>query len=1112
MAVVSAADSAGAGGVEKVIEWNGRQAAVRPGEWILALEPGSATKRGRDLAALMRRAGASTGLPLGLKRNLTVRGLSLIKTAENVSYKKLRAALSSLPGFRYVEPNFTLSVDRMPNDPRFGQLYALHNTGGGWGAVNDADIDAPEAWDRTTGNGSVVVGVIDTGVDYTHPDLAANIWRNPGETPGDGIDNDGNGFVDDVYGWDFHNDDNDPFDDEGHGTHVSGTIAAVGNNGVGISGVNWNARIMGLKFLGASGRGTTDDAIDAINYATMMRNRGVNIPLTNNSWGGGGDSQALFEAIRASGEAGMLFVAAAGNDGRNTDVAINYPSCYELPNIISVAASDSADQLASFSNYGAATVDLGAAGVDILSTIPGNGYDSYSGTSMAAPHVAGVAALAWSVKPSASFQLVRDAIYGGADRIASLRGVTSTGGRLNARNTLELIAATTPMIAFGAGDSTLAEPNNPGTFTFLRFGSVASALTVGFTVSGTASNGVDYALAAASVTVPAGETSALITVMPLDDLLIEGDETIQLTLSAGGGYELGAVSSMSLVLVDHVYPPANDNFETAAPIPTGTNSVTGRNLGATRQPGEPNHAGSLFGEHSVWWTWTADFTGNVTFHTQGSDFDTLLAVYTGSSVSALTEVASDNDSGEDFTSMVDFRAIAGTSYHIAVDSWFTPGNIVLSYARAPANDAFASRAVLSGASPTAVGSNFAATLEPGEPPHGGWTGGRSVWWTWTAPQSGLVTIDTAGSDFQTLLGVYTGSSVSSLAAVDVTQEPGGTTMRVSFQASGGTTYQIAVDGFWGDAGSVALAIGYNGGPITWDGGGDGVSWADPMNWSGDLIPGPTSDVTIYTTEAPAILITGGTHLLRSLISFEDLTISGGRLEVAQYAQLGGTVNLSGGELGGAGQITIGGTLNWTGGSMRGTGGTIISDWARLSMGGSGVLFSDRAIQIDGTATMQPGGNLLLRTRGLTLGSTASLDLADNTIIVDYSGASPIEQIRALLSNGYDGGTWSGVGIRSSTAAATPNRAIGYAEATDLFGVSQGTFAGQTIDATAVLLRYTISGDATLDRRVDARDLLKLAENWQMSGRRWSKGDFDFDRTVDAGDQGILTSNWQVTQA
>ncbi len=304
-----------------------------------------------------------------------IKGLQLVKLSKHISLKRALESYLRNPRIEYAEPNYIVHATATPDDTFYNDLWGLHNTGQ-TGGTADADIDAPEAWNLTTGSSNVVIAVVDTGVAYSHPDLSGNIWTNTGETScTDGIDNDSNGYIDDCNGWDFIGDDNDPADYAGHGTHVAGTIAAVGNNSSGISGVMWTANIMPLRFLGVSGSGTTAGAISAILYANA---NGAHV--INNSWGGGGFSQALKNAIDASG---AVVVCAAGNSGVNNDSTPFYPASYTSSNIISVAATNHNDGLASFSNYGAASVDVGAPGVSIKSTVPQYSYGTpvtlYSG-------------------------------------------------------------------------------------------------------------------------------------------------------------------------------------------------------------------------------------------------------------------------------------------------------------------------------------------------------------------------------------------------------------------------------------------------------------------------------------------------------------------------------------------------------------------------------------------------------------------------------------------------------------------------------------------------------------------------------------------------------------
>jgi subtilisin family serine protease len=353
------------------------------------------------------------------------------------------------PNVEYAEPNYEISaLDLVPNDPRFSQIWSLHNTGQ-TGGTADADIDAPEAWDTSTGSSDVIVAVIDTGVDYTHEDLSANMWVNEAELNGQsGVDDDGNGYVDDIYGIDAYNNDSNPIDDNGHGTHCSGTIGAEGDNGIGVVGVNWNARIMALKFLSTGGSGYVDGAIACLEYVTMMKEQyGQNVRLTSNSWGGYFFSQALYDAIEMTGDADILFVAAAGNSAANNDGGGLKPASYDLPNIISVAATDHNDDLAYFSNWGRTSVDVAAPGLNIFSTLPpyahlsgtchdddGDGYGNCSGTSMATPHVSGLAAFILAQYPELSWAEVKFNILSTVDPLPSLDGLVLTGGRINANN------------------------------------------------------------------------------------------------------------------------------------------------------------------------------------------------------------------------------------------------------------------------------------------------------------------------------------------------------------------------------------------------------------------------------------------------------------------------------------------------------------------------------------------------------------------------------------------------------------------------------------------------------------------------------------------------------
>ena len=364
----------------------------------------------------------------------------LLKLPEGFPVEEAIKFLKEFDFVKYAEPDivFKLSAKKIPNDPLFSKQWGLNNS-------SDKDIDAPEGWSKETGNGKVIIGIIDTGVDYNHEDLRKNIWTNSKECNGiKGVDDDGNGYVDDCHGWNAVDNNGNPLDDNGHGTHVAGIAAAAGNNGKGITGVNWNAKILPLKFMRNDGRGNLSDAIECIEYVIDNIKKGRNIKVVNASWGGYQSSSALRDAIRKLRQNDVLFVAAAGNDKNNNDAKPFYPASYDLDNIIAVAATDKDDNLASFSNYGRNSVDVAAPGVDIISTYPGNKYRYMSGTSMATPFVTGLASLIWSEKDGYSYKDVKNIIENNGDKLSSLSGVIKTSSRINADKSLKV--QTNPVI------------------------------------------------------------------------------------------------------------------------------------------------------------------------------------------------------------------------------------------------------------------------------------------------------------------------------------------------------------------------------------------------------------------------------------------------------------------------------------------------------------------------------------------------------------------------------------------------------------------------------------------------------------------------------------------
>lgn len=424
-----------------------------------------------------------------LRRFPAVPNLERVKLPAGLSVKDAVVKYMSAPEVEYAEPNYIRrSSATIPNDTAFGEQWALHNTGTFASGTADADIDAPEAWDITRGSSGIVIAVLDTGIDLNHSDLVGNIWTNPGETScTDGVDNDGNGFVDDCPGWDFSTcaqfdadtgicdtpktADNNPSDDNGHGTHVSGIIGGVGNNGQGISGVMWAVQLMPLRFLNKDGEGTIGDEIAAIDYAVLMKNRGTNIKVINASFGGEGFSQAERDAIASANAVGILFIAAAGNGGTdgfgdNNDLVPTFPASHTTPNIIAVAATDQNDNRAPFSDFGPNTVHVAAPGVFILSSIPTSifpqGHIFLDGTSMSAPHVSGLAGLLYSFYTSFSPTQIRATILRYVDALPTLSGWIQTGGRINAFKAVSSLLTPTNLTAtaVSTGNITLAWTDN----------------------------------------------------------------------------------------------------------------------------------------------------------------------------------------------------------------------------------------------------------------------------------------------------------------------------------------------------------------------------------------------------------------------------------------------------------------------------------------------------------------------------------------------------------------------------------------------------------------------------------------------------------------------------
>lgn len=617
-------------------------------------------------------------------------GLRVLDLAAGEKAEDAIQQLRSTGLYEYVEPNYIKHAHATPNDTRFAEQWYLRNTGQS-GGKSGADVSATTAWDTRTSTNPVIVAVLDTGVRITHEDLAANIWTNTAEVAGNGVDDDHDGYIDDVHGINALSttaaaDAGNIDDNQGHGTSVAGVLAAAGNNGKGIAGLAWQAKIMPLKFADSSGHGELAAEIACIDYAIAHGAGVINISYGSNQF-----SQGEFDAIKRARDAGIPVAVSAGNDGVSSELMLSYPASYLLENIVAVANSDRNDTLSENSSYGP-LVELAAPGTDILSCAnSGDGeYRLANGTSFSSPLVAGALALVKAQYPSDNYRALINRVLRSVDSLSSLSGKVQTGGRLN----------------------------------------LAKALT-------TATN-----------------------------------------------------------------RPFNDDFANRSALSGDTATTRGVSTFATAEASEPSHGGT--GGASLWWTWTATRSGSVLLDTGGSSFDTLLAVYTGSSVGALTQIASNDDATGRTTSRVTFTAVAGTSYHFAVDGkGGSTGLVALSLGVLPDNDNWANAIQLSGVSVTKAGSNKLATQEPGEPTGTSYVGpgkGKTVWYRWTAPRTSHFTVSAYTKGFNSIVSVYTGSSVSALASVASQLDA------ANFSASAGTTYYIAVDTFDGNTGQFTLTL------------------------------------------------------------------------------------------------------------------------------------------------------------------------------------------------------------------------------------------------------------------------------------------------------------------
>ena len=585
-----------------------------------------------------------------------------------VSLRKRHGILTNSKLFRYVEYDGIVHADATPSDAAYqdGRLWGLRNIGQD-GGLNDADIDAAEAWDISTGAKATIVAVCDTGIRYTHEDLRDQMWINEDEIPGNNLDDDNDGYIDNIYGADTINNDGDPMDGLGHGTHCAGTIGASANDSAPHVGVAWNVTLMAVKCLSDSGWGSTAAIIASLDFATLN-----GATVCNYSLGGGGFSQGMLDVIVAAADANVILACAAGNTGSDNDQFAHYPSSYDVGNVIGVAATDRNDNMAGFSCYGLESVDLGAPGVDIYSCEVGSdsSYAFHDGTSMATPHVAGVLALMRSLQPDWAYLQIREKLFAGTDPIPPLDGKTKTGGRLNAFKAIDgMGSAGGGLIPDGIMEVGIMPPSGSillaGTSTNL-FVTVFDGIPVNnAVVSGLVemNNNIESYFFNNSGDEPDVDADDNIYSNAIELPKKGGKMKMSLMVEAENKQPY-----LRIVNYDVVPIPENDDFENAYKISGFGSSVVGYNNFATLQGNEPEHASSPLQQGSLWWNWSPPVDGKLYADVAGSDGLATLAVYVGTDLESAVKLVDNSLIDNERPHFVQWEGRRGRTYHIAVAS------------------------------------------------------------------------------------------------------------------------------------------------------------------------------------------------------------------------------------------------------------------------------------------------------------------------------------------------------------------------------------------------------------------------------------------------------------